>query len=638
MSEHSISSAAALMAAGRAQERSGDLASAAARFRQAFALNPGDPEAGFHAGRSAREIGQLGVSEALLRQALQTAPRDPGLLSELALTLSAQYQHGAAAYLLEDALKIAPKMPALHHNHGLILQRQGLLDAAEKSYRKALALKPDYADVLLNLGMVLRERRDYQGAIRTLQHALKVNPRQRHAHNHLGASLIQIGRVHEALACFEQALALDPRDHEAAANRLFVANYLPDVSPERVFAYYREHEQRLFGAIEARTAPHRNSPDPRRRLRVGYVSPDFRSHAVAFFLEPLLANHDRGQVEVFAYAEVGREDIVTERMRSIVDHWRTTIGMTDEMLARQIEADGIDVLVDLAGHTVGNRLGAFVRKPAPVSVSWLGYGYTTGLSAIDYFLADQVTAPPGSEPLFAERVWRLPVPPFVYRPPASTGSVGPLPALRGRGVTFGSLTRAVRLNDRVLHAWAALLKRVPGSRLALDSQSFDDKFTRDSFAERFARLGIERKRLVMGYHTPPWDTLRGVDIGLDCFPHNSGTTLFDTLFMGIPFVTLAGRPSVGRIGSSVLEGIGCGQWIAQSEEEYVDKAAALASDPVALSRWRETLRGRLQASPLMDERGFARHLEAAYREMWHAWCARQASGGAAASLPEDATT
>ena len=631
MSEQPTSSAAQLLAAGLALEQGGDLARAAACFQQAFALDPRNAEAGFHAGRTARETGQLAAAEALLRQALRFAPQSVGLLSELALTLSAQFQHGAAAYLLEDALKIAPRMPALHLNHGLMLQRQGLLDAAEKAYRKALALKPDYADVLLNLGVVLRERRDFQGAIRTLRHALGVNPRQRHAHNHLGASLIQIGRVEEALACIEQALVLDPRDPEAAANRLFIANYLPDAAPEKVFAFYREHEQRQFGAIAARTAPHRNLPDPQRRLRVGYVSPDFRNHAVAFFVEPLLARHDRAAVEVFAYAEVLREDTVTERMRAHVNHWRTTVGMSDEALARQIEADGIDVLVDLAGHTLGNRLGAFARKPAPVSVSWLGYGYTTGLSTIDYFLADAVTAPPGCEHLFAESVWRLPVPPFVFRPPAAAGPVGPLPALRGRGVTFGSLSRAVRLNDRVLRTWAALLKRVPGSRLALDSQSFADKFTRDEFAERFGRLGIERKRLVMGYHTPPWDTLRTVDIGLDCFPHNSGTTLFDSLHMGIPYVTLADRPSVGRIGSSVLHGLGHPEWIAASEDEYVEKAAALAGDLAALGRLRAALRQALMASPLMDEAGFARQLEGAYRSMWQRWCAgrQDAAGGRA---------
>jgi len=278
-------------------------------------------------------------------------------------------------------------------------------------------------------------------------------------------------------------------------------------------------------------------------------------------------------------------------------------------------------LVDVAGHTAGNRLGAFGRKPAPVSVSWLGYGYTTGLTAIDYFLTDELCVPAGSERLFAEEPWRLPIPSAVYRPAQGMGDVCELPALAKGYVTFGTLTRAVRINYRTIRAWAEILKRVEGSRLLIDSRSFQDEGIRESLVGQLAKHGIERERLEIGFHSPPWDVLRGIDIGLDCFPHNSGTTLFETLYMGVPYVSLAGRPSVGRIGGMVLNAVGHPEWVAQSEEEYVEKVVALAGDLEKLSGIRRRLRGEMEASPLRDESGFARQVEKAYREMWIKWSA-----------------
>jgi predicted O-linked N-acetylglucosamine transferase (SPINDLY family) len=364
-----------------------------------------------------------------------------------------------------------------------------------------------------------------------------------------------------------------------------------------------------------------------RRLKVGYVSPDFNVHSVGRFLEPLLAMHDKAAFEVHAYADLRREDDATARYRNVVDHWSPTLAMSDEALAEQIRADGIDILVDLAGHTTGNRLGVFARKPAPVSVSWLGYGYTTGLSAIDYFLTDETAVPEGDDALFSETPWRLATPGFAYRSAMGMGEVGALPALERGYITFGTLTRAVRLNHRTIRVWSAILSHLPNSRLVIDSRDFLDPAFCDELASRFADHGIERGRLDIGYHTPPWEVLQAMDIGLDCFPHNSGTTLFESLYMGVPFVTLAGRPSVGRLGSSVLEGVGRREWIASTEEDYVEKVLFLAADLAKLATVRGGLRQEMQASPLMDEAGFARKVETAYRAMWAKW-AKWARGNA----------
>jgi len=346
-----------------------------------------------------------------------------------------------------------------------------------------------------------------------------------------------------------------------------------------------------------------------------------RQHSCTFFMEPLLAHHDAQQVEVFAYADQAYEDAATQRYKQVVAHWVPTRGMADAALAQRIRADGIDVLVDVAGHSAGNRLGVFARKPAPVSLSWMGFGYTTGLSAIDYYLTDAASAPEGSEHLFAETPWRLPDCPFTaYRPPADAmGDVSPLPALQRGYVTLGTLTRSARINAHTVRVWTRVLQRLPSARLVIDSSSFRDQAVQDALVQQFTAQGIARERLHIGYTSPPWDLLRGIDIGLDCFPHNSGTTLFETLYMGLPFVTLESRPSVGRIGSAILHGLGRPEWIARTEDAYVDTLVALASDLPALARIRATLRPQMQASSLMDERGFARKVEAAYRQMFQKW-------------------
>ncbi len=405
---------------------------------------------------------------------------------------------------------------------------------------------------------------------------------------------------------------------------LFPLNYHPDLGADEIFAAYRAYDAHLGLPLRAGWRAHDNDRNATRRLRVGYVSPDFYEHAVRFFLEPLLAHHDRSAVEVFAYAELAKEDSTTAIFKRYIDHWTPTVGLSDDELAERIRLDKIDILVDLAGHTAKNRLGVFARKPAPVSLSWMGYGYTTGLSAIDYFLTDSASAPLGSESLFAEKPWRLSTPSCAYRPAAQMGPVSPLPAQSRGFVTFGTLTRAVRINHRSIRVWSEILARMPGARLVVNSTSFREPAMRDWLLPKFAARGVETERLEIGYQTPPWDVMRGIDIGLDCFPHNSGTTLCESLYMGIPYVTLAGRPSVGRLGSAMLRGVGHPEWIALSEDEYIEMAVALASDLPKLARLRAGLRAQMEASPLRDEAGFARRVESAYREMFSIWASEAA--------------
>lgn len=490
--------------------------------------------------------------------------------------------------------------------------------------RRAVELAPENPHAHSALADALSTERRYNEARTACLNALALDANHQKARTNLAKILIDSGDVHNALAAARDAVAHAPKSLTATNNLLFCMNYAPNATAEEVYDAYRAYDQNYCLPLRGGWHAHKNARNARRKLKIAYVSPDFRQHSGNHFIEPLLAHHDRSAFDVTAYAELFAEDATTKRFKNYFDRWVPTAAMTDQQLAERIRADGIDILIDLAGHTAGNRLAVFARKPAPVSLTWLGFGYTTGVSAIDYIMSDAAMAPSGSEHLFAERPWRLADTNFVYRPGQAMGDTTPLPAQTNGYITLGTLTRAIRMNDRVVGVWSEILRRLPQARLIVDSSSYRDKPVRDALQARFAAQGIKPDRLQIGCHSPPWDLLRSMDIGLDCFPHNSGVTLVETLYMGVPYVTLADRPSMGRIGSSVLHGVGHPEWIAQTELEYVEKVVALASDLPGLARIRVGLRDDMRASTLMDEPGHARKFEAALSEMFKQWCESQA--------------
>jgi predicted O-linked N-acetylglucosamine transferase (SPINDLY family) len=629
---------------------------ALASCRRAVGLKPDYAEAHNNLGNALQALGQPGEAVASYRRALALKPDYAEAHNNLGITLKALGQPSEAVASYRRALALKPGYAEAHNNLGNALKELGQLDEATVSYRQAIALKPDYAEAHYNLGTALNDLGQFDDAVSSYRHALQIKPDYAEAHNNLGVALQELGQLDDAVASYRRAqelrpdlieahnnlgnalkdlgqlddavascrraLELKPDFAEAYSNLLFTLNYHPDLGAEEIYRAYQDYDAQRGIPLRSTWRAHDNDKNPHRRLRVGYVSPDFRHHSGHSFLEPLLAHHDKTRVEVYAYAELTRKDDVTARYKSYVEHWIPTKGMNDEALAERIRADGIDILVELAGHTAGNRLLTFARKPAPVSLSWLGFGYTTGLNAIDYFLTDEVCVPDGSEKLFAEQPWRIATPVYAYRPNPGMGEVGSLPARQRGYITFGTLTRAVRINHRTIRIWSELLKAVPNSRLVIDSGSFKDPAMQERMAAKFVACGISRERLEIGCHSPPWDVLRGIDIGLDCFPHNSGTTLFETLYMGVPYITLAGRPPVGRLGSTILQGAGHPEWIAASEDDYVAKAIALASDLGRLEAQRALLRAEMDNSPLRDEAGFAEKVETAYREMWELWCAK----------------
>lgn len=483
------------------------------------------------------------------------------------------------------------------------------------------AMQPDNLEAIRMMASAFMKMFRHVEGVRYYRRLLEYAPDLIASHTNLSYALCEFGSPDEAvdvmLPCFEK----NPEDFRIYGNLLYSVNYSVDRSAEEIFSFYKKFDQAALRAYGSSWKPHKNRKRWNRKLKVAYVSGDFWAHAVVRFVELLFRNHDHSAFEFTAYANHIKEDHVTERLKGYFDRWVSVIGMSDAEMADRIRSDEIDILVDLSGHTGNNRLPVFARKPAPVSVSWLGFVYTTGLSAIDYFLTDGEMAPQGSDHLFSEKPWRLPGSNYVFDFAFNAiGKVNDLPALTSGFVTFGSLTRSIRVNRNVIKTWARILHSVPNSRLLLNSSSYASEECRNILRQNFSQHGIDPERLLLGYDSPPWDLFRTVDIALDCFPHNSGTTLFDGLGLGIPFITLAGRPSVGRLGASILRGLGRPEWIAHSENEYVDKAVALANDLPALAQIRAGMRGEIERSELADGAAFARKLEEAYREMFRIWC------------------
>ncbi|CDH44155.1 tetratricopeptide repeat protein [Candidatus Contendibacter odensensis] len=637
---------------------SGQLDQAISAYQQAIILDPNYFEAHYNLGKAFEDQQRWDEAIACYERTLAVKPDHLSAHLQLGLILKEQKRLDEALACYQRAVLTNSDAPEIHNNLGNTLKDKDFPEQAVACYLKALTIRPDSAEVHNNLGAVFLELDNLDKAMEHLQQAIVLDEHCFDAHSNLGHVFFKRQRVAEAIVYYRKTLALKPEmanihahisacltslgvfddfinysqkilesderslvsdgNSEAWNNFLFTLNYHPDLSMTEIYDQYLKWERRYAKELQLNVAIHTNHHDPSKRLRIGYVSPDFRAHSTRSFIAPVLANHDHEKFEIFAYAELKQEDSWTTHYQSWVDEWRPTRRLSDVELAERVRADGIDILVDLAGHTTDNRLLVFARKPAPVQISWLGYGYTTGLQAMDYFLGDDRLTPPGCESWFSERIWRLPHA-WSYRPAKDAPEVNPLPAEIQGYVTLGSLSRAIRFNERVIAAWSDLLKAIPTARLMLNSPFLGELETAEMVANRFIHHGITRDRLVVT-HTPVWEGYHQLDIALDPFPHNAGTTTFEALWMGVPVVSLRDRPSMGRFGDAILDAMGLSEWVADSVEDYLAIVARLASDLDALSVWRATLRGRMLASPLCDESGFTRDLENAYRQMWQIYC------------------
>jgi predicted O-linked N-acetylglucosamine transferase (SPINDLY family) len=514
---------------------------------------------------------------------------------------------------------------------------QGRLEEAVAACRQGLAIAPTRSALHNNLALALRRLGRTSEAIDAFETAITHDGRNVEAMSNLANTLRGIGRMGEALSLYRRALTVAPGHVDVRANFLMTLQYATDVAPREV-----TEEHRRWGELFASTPRDDHGArarDEGKRLRVGYLSPDFRAHSVAWFLDAILRCHDAQEVEVFGYADVARPDGTTARFATQVQAWRNVHALDDAALAARIAEDEIDVLVELAGHTEHSRLGVMARRPAPVQVTYLGYPCTTGLAAIDYRIVDALTDPPGSEALSTETLVR-PAPGFlVYAPPWDAPEVAPLPAARAGFVTFGSFNATSKLNEDVLATWAALLARVPDSRLVLKGLPFADDAVCARFRNSFATRGIAPERVWLRPFAQGREahlaTYGEIDVALDTFPYNGTTTTCEALWMGVPVVTLGGAAHAGRVGVSLLTQVGRTAWIADTRDAYVAIAAALAADRSALAAERATLRETVRASGLTDGPGFTRALERFYRAAWRGFCQGRAPSEVAALLARD---
>ena len=510
----------------------------------------------------------------------------------------------ALEMLAKIEARIGSAQPGTHARRAAILQECWQMGAAAAEMRRAIALRPDDAGLyqeLLNILVKAGEFDEFDALMAKIEHLL------------------------------------GDRRYGSYANFFFNINCHPTWSAAQIWEFYRLWYERAVKPALPPPKPHANDPDPERRLRIGYLSPDFRRHAVAYFSEPLLAGHDREQFELFAYAhlEPGQADAYTERFRSYVHHWRETYGMSDDELERRIRADGIDILVDLAGHTANHRLWVMLRRPAPVQASWIfGSGQTTGLPQVDYLLCDPATVPPEHEPYVAEQVLRLPRFGLPFRPAHDVLEPAPLPCLERGVVTLGVLARPLRTNRQTVAVWAKILHAAPQARLRFDHVPYVEPEVQQRLLRYFDEHGIGPERLEFRNTRPHWQAYRDIDLQLDPFPAGSGTTATEGLYMERLVITLRARPPMGRVAHGQLAALGLdAACSAADEEEYVAKAVALIQDPARLAALSQGLRQRFERSWLMDYQAYGRAAAQLYRQMWRAWCRQQAAAVGGTQTP-----
>ncbi len=600
---------------------------AVAYYQQALAIAPDFTEALNNLGIVLKEVGRAEEAVTCLERALLLKPNYPEAYLNLGNALRDLGRAEEAAEKYELGLQVRPDDSSLLFSLGVLLQSRGKVYDAILRYERAVAAKPDFHVAFNNLGLGYKEQGYLKPAIERLSRSLALKPDYQDALLNLGNVFKDLGQFEDAVARYDQALRVNPDFIGALHNRLFTLTGMDAVTAEVVAAEHRQVGAKLMAlAPEGPVAPFANVRDAGRRLRIGYASPDFRRHSVSYFLEPLLAAHDRSNVEIFCYAEVAQPDEITVRLQAHADHWLITAGLSDDVLAARIRADAIDILVDLAGHTSGNRLPLFARRPAPIQATWLGYPNTTGLPTIDYRLVDAVSDPPGwGDDLASETLLRLPGGFLCFAPPAESPPPGAPPCLASGTITFGSFNNPSKISLPTVESWSAILKRVPGSRLLLKGRQLVDAMTCDLLRGRFADQGLAAERVEMQGFLPDTGSHLGVyhrvDIALDPFPYNGTTTTCEALWMGVPTVALAGDRHGARVGASLLTRVGLESLIAPNRDEYVELAVRLAGDRKRLVDLRAALRPRMASSTLCDAAAFARSVEVAYREIWERWLA-----------------
>jgi len=567
--------------------------------------------------------GQTAEAEQICRQVLSQNPGHGDathLLGVIALTAG---RHAEAVDLFQNAIAASPPNADQYFNLGLAFLALDRRQDAIAALRRSLSIRPGLANpqCQLRLGIALSQTPELDDALAALRAAASAAPEDPAAQFALGTIYQQIGQLDRAIESFEECIRLKPDHHEAESARLFTLYMHPDSDEQSLLREHLLWNQHHAEPLRKLIKPPTNDPSPNRRLRLGFVSGDFREHTVAWNFLPFLQNLDLKQFEAFLYSQTPGPDRMTQAIERAATGWRDIVKLSDDAAADLVRKDKIDILIDLSLHSGGNRLGVFARKPAPVQFTFLGYSATTGLATIDYRISDPFIDPPNAAPsVYSEETIRLPHSQICYRCGAAAPPPGGLPAVLNGFITFGSLNNFSKFSDPAVELWARVLRQVPQSRLLLLSPP---RNLRQPLINRFTRLGIAPERLELIKRSPIDEylqTYERIDIALDPFPYNGTITTCDALWMGVPVVALYGKTSVGRTAASILHNVGLPELAAQSPDDYVRIAVDLADDWRRLLRWRADLRGMMLQSPLMDAARFTRDMESAFRAAWRKWC------------------
>jgi predicted O-linked N-acetylglucosamine transferase (SPINDLY family) len=600
----------------------GDLQRAETIYRQVLSAEPNRLDALHFMGLITSQTGRPSESIEYWNAVLRLVPGLAAGHHNLGNVLADLQRFPEAVHCYQQALQLDPTLPGTYNSLGNALAALGQLADAENVLRQALRLRPQYAEGFANLALVLWKQGRLDEAVALSQESLRLKPDYINAYVLLGNYRKDQGRLDEAIAAYRAALAIAPDAAYIHSNLIVTLHYHPDFDVQAISSECKRWNQQHAEQYTRYIQPHTNDVNPDRRLRVGYVSPHFGNHIDSLFTVPLLSNHDHEAVEVFCYADIVGNDPLTHRLRECSDVWRTTIGLSDQQLADLIRADQIDVLVDLESHMGSNRLLMFARKPSPVQVSWLGSIGTTGLSTMDYRLTDPYLDPPGLfEQFYSEKSIRLPETFWCYCPMEDALPVSPLPASHNGFITFGCLNNFCKINIGCLKLWSEIMRQAPQSRLILLAPQGT---TRERVVVEFETTGVARSRLEFLDWLPRPEYLQQynrIDICLDPLPCNGHTTSLDSLWMGVPLVTLVGTQTpFGRAGWSQLCNLCAGDLAADSPAQYVLRATELADDLSRLTELRRTLRPRMEQSPLMNSKRFAANMEHVFRQMWQQWC------------------
>ena len=639
--------------------QAGQLQHAEHIYHQILVFDPLNADANHLLGVIANQRGQNDVAIHLIRKALKNKPDYPGAHYNLGNIFMEQGHLEKAAASYRKALSIKPNYAEAHNNLGVVLKEQGRLEEAAVNYLNALTIKPDYAEAHSNLGNVYKELKRFEEAAASYEKALTIQPDYFEAYNNLGIVLLEQerleesavnyrnaltikpdfvealgdlgvvltkqGRMEEAVISYQKALNIKPDNAKIHSNLLLSLNYFSNVPKKYIYdesiRWDHQHAKKLIREEPVYT----NKKENERKLKIGYVSPDFRTHPVAYFFEPLLEAHNKENFEVFCYSNVTTPDNVTHRLKANADNWLSIVGKSDEDVSKQIRSDGIDILIDLAGHTANNSLLVFACKPAPIQITWLGYPNTTGMSTIDYRFTDEIADPIGeSDDLHSEELIRLEGGFLCYPGNESAPDKLVLPCLERGYVTFGSFNNLTKVTPEVVKLWGYILNCTPNSHLLLKSKQLSDKGVRTRYQKMFEKEGIPAKRIeLFGWLTEKdhLDLYNKIDIALDPFPYNGTTTSCEALWMGVPVVTMLGDRHSGRVGASILTHTGLEELIAENPKSYVEIAIRLSKNTEKLAALRTVLRNQMMDSPLCDINTFARNVENAYIHMWNKYVA-----------------